>query len=280
MEDASTSPNSDAVPASRAAKIRKLLLFVLLGIMMVALLYDYRVARPAVAAAYDQITDESRKRNATPGMTFSNKDLSELLGKTPTKEYEDGTDLVEVYDYTSGIPGRPHRLFTVFKRNGDAKLFYRHAKFAFETRQDVAKIADLTQLQYTPEEAAIMVANMEADEAAARRAAGFPPTETDSSGQLTGQLTGQPTDRRDPEAMFAERDVNGDGKLDADEMPSRMSESLPEIDTDGDGSVSRAEIEQRMMQRRSQFGRGDDAGDSTEDAGENTVEADDNNAAE
>ena len=53
----------------------------------------------------------------------------------------------------------------------------------------------------------------------------------------------------DPEAIFAERDKDGDSKLTGDEISERMRENLERIDTDQDGSITLEEF-------RSGFGRG------------------------
>ncbi|MGB7347445.1 MAG: hypothetical protein WBD20_24705 [Pirellulaceae bacterium] len=237
--------NSDVLPValSRSAKIRKVILFGLLFVMMIALLYDYRVARPAVANDYDRITDESRRLNGIAGETFSNEDLRTLLGKTPSEEFTDGSDLVEVYSYRGGIPGRPHRLFAIFKANGDQKLFYRHSKFVFETRGDVAPIADPVILQFTEDEAALLDEQYEQSDGMG----GGP--EAAQEGQRS---------RRDPAAMFAERDADADGKLTGDEIPAPMAERLSDIDTDGDGSVTKSEMDASLAKIRERTGGGGD----------------------
>lgn len=61
----------------------------------------------------------------------------------------------------------------------------------------------------------------------------------------------------DPEAFFAERDVDGNGKLEGDEISERMQETLAETDTDKDGAVSKEEFLARAAQRG---GRGEGGG--------------------
>lgn len=65
--------------------------------------------------------------------------------------------------------------------------------------------------------------------------------------------------------MFAERDANEDGKLDASEMPERLAERLDQIDTDSDGSVSREEI--KAMMSRMQSGPGERAREGRSEGG-------------
>ncbi len=47
---------------------------------------------------------------------------------------------------------------------------------------------------------------------------------------------------QDPEAMFAERDKDSDGKLVGDEISERMQARLEEVDTDKDSAVSKEEF--------------------------------------
>lgn len=54
----------------------------------------------------------------------------------------------------------------------------------------------------------------------------------------------------DPQAIFAQRDADGDGKLTGDEISERMRGRLEEIDTDGDGAVTLEEFQASMSRFR------------------------------
>ena len=76
-------------------------------------------------------------------------------------------------------------------------------------------------------------------------------------GSPTGRAGGEqagPGGRRnfDPEAMFKERDQDGNGSWAGEEIPERMRDRIAEIDTDKNGEISKEEFEARMRQ----FGRG------------------------
>ncbi|WP_372898238.1 hypothetical protein [Stieleria sp.] len=111
---------------------RKTVLYVLLGLMVVALGYDYLVARPAVNAAYDQVTEASMDANRKGVGFLSNTDVRELLGREPVQTFEDGRYQVEVYQWRGGLIVKPHKLYTVYMPNGGAWMFNRHAKFVYE----------------------------------------------------------------------------------------------------------------------------------------------------
>ncbi len=56
---------------------------------------------------------------------------------------------------------------------------------------------------------------------------------------------------QDPEALFAERDKDSDGKLAGDEISERMQARLEEIDTDKDSAVSKEEFVTAWKNRQS-----------------------------
>ncbi|QEG01688.1 hypothetical protein Mal15_57660 [Stieleria maiorica] len=111
---------------------RKILLYGLLGLMVAALAYDYLVARPAVNAAYDQITDASMTANRKGAGFLSNEQVRELIGKQPVHTFKDGRYTVEVFHWPGGLIVKPHKLYAVYMKNGDSLMFNRHAKFVYE----------------------------------------------------------------------------------------------------------------------------------------------------
>lgn len=137
---------SDQWPAKDSGGgTRRLVLFGLLGLMVVALAYDYLVARPAVNAAYDKITDESVAVNRTGTGFLSNLKVRELVGKEPAETFMDGDQSVEVFHWAGGLIVKPHKLYAVYKKSGDDKLFYRHSKFAYEASSVVTPDRPLVQ---------------------------------------------------------------------------------------------------------------------------------------
>jgi Ca2+-binding EF-hand superfamily protein len=61
--------------------------------------------------------------------------------------------------------------------------------------------------------------------------------------------------------LFESRDLNGDGKLEGDEIPERMRERLSMLDKDGDGALQKSEMERAaalMGDRNGPKGRGND----------------------
>jgi hypothetical protein len=125
---------------AKSGTLRQLILFGVLFLLVIGLVYDYKVARPGVNQAYDKITEQSTLVNMSSTKKFTNKDVQELLEKQPSRTFEDPNgDFVEVYSWRSGLPIRTHDLFAVYKKNGGDWLFHRHQKFKHESSTDVSK---------------------------------------------------------------------------------------------------------------------------------------------
>jgi hypothetical protein len=253
---------SHTTPAQSAAtgsSLRRKFLFGLLGILLIALAYDYAVARPGVETAYDQIAERSIEVNANSTQVFTNTDVHQLIGKDPARTFQDPNgDTVEVFRWLSGLPIRSHELFAVYKPNGGKLLFHRHAKFKYETSEEVGNLSS-----------ARMVAKPE--DYASVDASGMVESGTDGGPGGGGPGGGGPGGGGgfDPETRFTEQDADSDGFWKGDEIPERTHQSLTEVDTDGDGAVSKAEWMARVEAMRAQFGGGGGGGPS---GGSETVE--------
>ena len=141
-------------PSANASR-RKNFLYLVLAMMIGMLGYDYRVARPSVDRAYQKIAQRNVEVNDSPERSLTNEDVQALITKTPSRTFSDGRDLVEVYSWRSGLPIRTHDLFAVYKESiRGEQVFYRQAKFVYETSADVAPIAVQTVVEATPEQIA------------------------------------------------------------------------------------------------------------------------------
>jgi Ca2+-binding EF-hand superfamily protein len=64
---------------------------------------------------------------------------------------------------------------------------------------------------------------------------------TDDTEENFRQIDGE-RQRPGPVAMFAQMDINSDGKLSKDEIKGPLAEKFTEIDTDKDGFISKEEL--------------------------------------
>jgi hypothetical protein len=131
-EHTTTSPskNSDGAPA-KPGRLRQIILFTLLGLMLMAAAYDYIIARPNVDKAYDQISQLNNSMNsASMSKQTLNTDIHKEINRTPEKTYTQGPYRVEVFSWMAGLPFRTHDLYAVYTPKGNDLVFMRHYKFA------------------------------------------------------------------------------------------------------------------------------------------------------
>jgi len=128
----STSVPADAANtvAPKRGALRLIVLLSLLGLMLLALAYDYRVARPRVKSAYDRIASLNDAMNASPeSIPTLNTHIHKEIGRTPNRTFTEGRYRVEVFSWTAGLPFRTHDLFAVYFPNGNNMVFMRHYMF-------------------------------------------------------------------------------------------------------------------------------------------------------
>jgi hypothetical protein len=112
---------------SRGTVIRLVILFSLLGLMVVALAYDYKVARPSVTAAEATVADLNREVNAFGGTkAMTNIDVQKALNRKPTRTFTVGSYQVEQYSWRSGLLFRSHNYYAVYRSIAGKLLFQMH----------------------------------------------------------------------------------------------------------------------------------------------------------
>ena len=193
------------------SNVRQFVLIGLLVLLVIALVYDYKVVRPSVDAAYDQIAEESMLKNMRSTEVFTNADVQQLLDKTPSRTFEEPNgNFVEVYSWRSGLPIRTHDLFAVYKKNGEIWLFDHHTKYEHEPAEEVYLYAASETTIAEPVEGMSSVAQPSAAATAggssdeAYRA--NEPNDSGTSGEGEGETeaAGQPEEDADPEPAAAD----------------------------------------------------------------------------
>ena len=251
---------SSSTETARGGGSRQTVLLVLLGVMIVALAYDYTVARPNVDAAYDKIVTKSMQVNSKSTEVLTNMGVRELLEMEPSETLEEANgDLVEVFSWRSGLPIRTHNLYAVYKKNGDEWLFHRHSKFIHESSAEVSQ-------HDVKGGTVIMSAGTDADQSdpdAGSEGGGEMSEGSPEGGGEGGRPQRRPAPdaapggadpfagssafdpevraRAEPEAVFAENDENSDGKLESHEIPQISNQTKVKMDTDGDGVLTKEE---------------------------------------
>lgn len=260
------SPSGASQPSGNS---RQTILLLVLGLMVIALAYDYKVARPSVDAAYDQIVQKSMQVNSTSTETLTNLGVRELLQMEPSETFEEANgDMVEVYSWRSGLPIRTHNLYSVYKKNGGEWLFHRHSKFLHESSTDVSQhdvrggsiveaakgdvvasmqgggTDDASSSEGSEDSEATDLEESSSDDGSNESGSpGGPPTAADGVDPFAGSSAFDPEvrARSQPDAVFSENDEDEDGKLTGDEIPQISNQTKTKMDKDGDGVLTKEE---------------------------------------
>lgn len=262
--DQQRSGQSPSAPESTGGKRRLFLLIGLLALALFALWYDYKLARPAVEQAYDQVAATNAEINsASEHRRMTSKDVQSALKRTPSETFPHGEYTIEAYRWSAGMPIelrglkaeespgiglKTHDYFAVYRQDGAALAFVTHFKFDLDPEYfvEVRSIA-AAERGDAAEEGMMDMGGM-----------GDPGAGGPGGGGSSGPGGGGPGGGGgfDPEAIFAERDADGDGKLTGEEISERMRGRLDDIDTDKDGSVTKEEFLAGMSQFRGRGGPG------------------------
>ncbi|MDA1050435.1 MAG: EF-hand domain-containing protein [Planctomycetota bacterium] len=260
--DQQRSSQSSHATEANGGKKRLFLLVGLLALALFALWYDYKVARPAVDKAYDQIAALNEEINAAiEHRRMTSVDVQNALGRKPSETFVTGRYTVEAYRWSAGMPIeirglsgdespgiglKTHDYYAVYRKDGSELAFATHFKFDLETDELTDKPVHVAAGDDASGEGA--APGMGPGGMGMGMGPGMGPGGMSPGGGGPGGGGPGGGGGFDPEAMFTERDADGDGKLTGEEIPERMLERLEAIDTDKDGSVSKEELLARMSQ--------------------------------
>jgi hypothetical protein len=101
-------------------------------LMLGALWYDYKVARPAVENAYQRIAKLNQTVNETAGHKYmTEKEVQQELQRQPIETFSENGYFIEVYGWRAGVPTRHHKYFAVYTE-GAPHIFQTHAMNEFD----------------------------------------------------------------------------------------------------------------------------------------------------
>lgn len=142
-------------PKQNSGMLRKVILFGVLGLGLLALWYDRSVARPAVDAAYDSVTELHEETLGAADVRLSDADIQKVLGREPDSTFEHVGHHVEVYSWAAGFPFKKHNLYVVYRVSDAGNVFFRHSKFVHDKPKDVGDVTSNVVLDL-PEDASVV----------------------------------------------------------------------------------------------------------------------------
>jgi len=114
---------------------RQYILLGVLALLIAALAYDFRVARPQVDELADKLDTRNLEINRDPEMKFTPDEVRRVIGFEPSDTFADGVSKVEAYAIQSGLPFRKHYLYVTYKPFKGEEIFYKLEKFAYEENE-------------------------------------------------------------------------------------------------------------------------------------------------
>lgn len=209
--ESSSQPAQQKSSSSSLQKGIRIALFVILALLIIAIIYDRQVARPAVESAYQTIEE----LNAASGSkVLTDADVHEALGRQPSYTRSDGPYTLEVFAYRAGLPWRTYP-YTVVYSGESNRYFMTHFKFEEVTMDTLAPPA-----QYKPGEDA--VPDTSPPPSGAPAPAQETPTDTEADG------AGRPALEDESETPPADAAPAGNDEGTADAEADRGEEERPE----------------------------------------------------
>lgn len=180
-----------------SSNTRFIVLLVVFGLMLGALWYDRKVARPAVEDAYARIAKLNNKINGSSGKAYmTDKEVHDELKRKPIDQFKTGPYLVEVYGWRAGLPLKTHKYYAVYG-NGKPLVFLKH----YMNELDMKELEDLPLMvadgnapttDVSPEQAGIAQSGVEGDKQAKEAAEPAPEKENESKGSEGDSTSASP----------------------------------------------------------------------------------------
>jgi len=146
---------------SPVALIIRIALISILALLVIGLIYDYQVARPAHKKAWEEIDAMLDAKNTDAGtVKITNKDVAEKFGFGPSSTYKEGRFTVEVYSWRTGLLVTSYPIYVYYEGEDPLRLALANPTKPiedlekFENVSIPAPAADATSSPNPPEDAA------------------------------------------------------------------------------------------------------------------------------
>jgi len=117
-----------AESTSGARNTRMVILFAVLALMLFALWYDHKVARPSVERAWADVSALNDEINANSGNKITTSaDIQKKLNRQPAKVLKNHPPyVIEVYSWMAGLPFRTHNYYAIYTSAAGELRFVTH----------------------------------------------------------------------------------------------------------------------------------------------------------
>jgi hypothetical protein len=124
-DPASEASSPPSGPATQGMPPSRIVLYAILGLLIVALGYDFLVARPGQQAAAEKLNafmpDQSGGAMISNAEPTSYEQVIEAIGVEPSSSMEGPTYFMDQFSWRSGLPWRSHDLYVIYTKRTTTK---------------------------------------------------------------------------------------------------------------------------------------------------------------
>ncbi|PHQ34068.1 hypothetical protein [Rhodopirellula bahusiensis] len=129
MSDTPQEPANPSSPQPKSSGTGHKGLFIILiaiAVVLAAFCYETFLAPANLQAGFDKVA-EAQLKSLGDKKTLTNLDVREVLGKEPADTYNEGEEYVEVFHWMGGMIVNSHKLYAVYRKQGEDWTFVRHS---------------------------------------------------------------------------------------------------------------------------------------------------------
>jgi len=125
-QESANQPSSPQPKSSRGGHKGLFIILAVIAVVLAAFCYETFLAPANLQAGFDKVA-EAQFKSLADNKTLSNLDVREVLGKEPANTYEEGEEYVEVFHWMGGMIVNSHKLYAVYRKQGEDWTFVRHS---------------------------------------------------------------------------------------------------------------------------------------------------------
>ena len=127
---------------SSTGRNRQTVLFVILVLGIIALIWEFRIARPNHEQAWDAVEKMLESNYSAAGeVSNTNEDVKQLIGKSPAQTIPKDYHAIEVYKWRRGLPILAYTVQVLYQKKTDGRLLLVNAKLNEEFTDEDLNLA-------------------------------------------------------------------------------------------------------------------------------------------
>jgi len=122
---------------SKVARTRQIVLLIILAFAILALIWEFKVARPQSELAWKEVDKLQMTNYSTDGeVTNTNETVRQVIGKAASEVSEVDHEVTEVYSWRRGLPLLAYKIYVVYDKRDDGRLLLNSAHLNRPPKED------------------------------------------------------------------------------------------------------------------------------------------------